>query len=65
MLAFSGAQEALFWVLAELLRDGGHAVVTVPNYQSMETIPLASSGSVSGLPLWEGSGPDLALDARP
>ena len=59
VLAFSGAQEALFWVLAELLRDGGHAVVAVPNYQSMETIPLASSASVSGLPLWEGSGPDL------
>lgn len=59
VLAFSGAQEALFWVLAELLRDGGHAVVTVPNYQSMEAIPLASSASVSGLPLWEGNGPDL------
>lgn len=59
VLTFAGAQEALFWVLAELLREGGHAVVTLPNYQSIETIPLASSGQVSGLPLWEGSGADL------
>lgn len=59
VLAFTGAQEALFWVLAELLVDGGHAVVTVPNYQSMESIPLASSAEVSGLPLWTGTGPDL------
>lgn len=59
VLAFAGAQEALFWVLADLLRDGGHAVVTVPNYQSIETVPLASSASVSGLPLWTASGSDL------
>jgi aspartate/methionine/tyrosine aminotransferase len=59
VLAFTGAQEALFWLLAELLCDGGHAVVAVPNYQSAETIPLASSASVSGLPLWQGTGADL------
>jgi len=59
VLAFAGAQEALFWLLAELLRDGGHAVVTVPNYQSVETVPLASPASVSGLPLWTGTGADL------
>jgi aspartate/methionine/tyrosine aminotransferase len=59
VLAFAGAQEALFWVLAELLADGGHAVVTVPNYQSVETVPLASSASVSGLPLWAGDGAAL------
>ncbi len=59
VLAFAGAQEALFWLLADLLRDGGHAVVTVPNYQSIETVPLASPASVSGLPLWTGTGADL------
>lgn len=59
VLAFSGAQEALFLLLAELLGDGGHAVVTVPNYQSIETVPLATPASVSGLPLWTGTGADL------
>jgi len=59
VLAFAGAQEALFWLLAELLRDGGHAVVTVPNYQSIESVPLAGPGTVSGLPLWTGAGEQL------
>ncbi len=59
VLVFAGAQEALFWTLVELLRDGGHAIVTVPNYQSIESIPLATSAEVSGLPLWLGTGADL------
>ena len=59
LVCFAGAQEGLFWTLADLLRDGGHAVVTVPNYQSMESVPLASPAEVSGLPLWTGSGSDL------
>ena len=59
VLAFTGAQEALFWLLAELLHDGGHAVVTVPNYQSVETMPLAGPADVTGLPLWRGSGAEL------
>lgn len=59
VLAFAGAQEALFWVLAELLKDGGHAVVNVPNYQSLEAVPLAGPAQVSGLPLWQGAGSDL------
>jgi aspartate/methionine/tyrosine aminotransferase len=59
VLTFAGAQEALFWVLSAVLRDGGHAVVTVPNYQSLETIPQHSDASVSGLPLWSGSGADV------
>ena len=59
VLSFAGAQEALFWVLAELLRDGGHAIVTVPNYQSLEAVPVASGADVSGLPLWRGTGAEL------
>jgi len=59
VLTFAGAQEGLFWTLAELLRGGGHAVVTVPNYQSMESLPLSSPAEVTGLPLWRGSGADL------
>lgn len=31
VLTSAGAQEALCWVLAKLLSDGGHAVVGVPN----------------------------------
>lgn len=51
VLAFAGAEEALFWALAELLGPGDHAVVTVPNYQSMESIPLATGAAVDGLVL--------------
>lgn len=59
VLAFAGAQEALFWVLSAVLHQGGHAVVTVPNYQSLETIPQATGARVSGLPLWTGHGSQL------
>jgi aspartate/methionine/tyrosine aminotransferase len=59
VLSFAGAQEALFWVMAELLCDGGHAVVTVPNYQSLESVPVSTGADISGLPLWQGEGPDL------
>jgi aspartate/methionine/tyrosine aminotransferase len=65
VLAFAGAQEALFWVLAELLRDGGHAVVTVPNYQSIESVPIACGADVSGLALWTGRGADLRWTLDP
>ena len=43
---------------------GDHAIVTAPNYQSMESIPLAAGVEVTGLPIWRGSGSDLewALD---
>ncbi len=59
VLTFCGAQEAMFWVLQELLGDGDHAVVTVPNYQSMESVPLATGAAVTGVPLWRGAGADL------
>ncbi|MGB7450454.1 MAG: pyridoxal phosphate-dependent aminotransferase [Ornithinimicrobium sp.] len=59
LVCFAGAQEGLFWTLADVLRDGGHAVVTVPNYQSLESVPLATPAEVSGLPLWRGTGSDL------
>src|SRR4051812_37766428 len=41
VLTFAGAEEAMFWALRELVGEGDHAVVTVPNYQSMESLPLA------------------------
>jgi aspartate/methionine/tyrosine aminotransferase len=59
VLSFAGAQEALFWVMAELLCEGGHAVITVPNYQSLESVPVSTGAQVSGLPLWRGEGAEL------
>jgi aspartate/methionine/tyrosine aminotransferase len=62
VLAFAGAEEAMYWALQELVGPGDHAVVTVPNYQSMETLTLRTGAEVSG---WElrpenGWAPDLA-----
>ena len=49
MLAFAGAEEALFWAMQELVGPGDHAVVTVPCYQAMETVTLATGADVSAL----------------
>ena len=59
---FAGAEEAMYWALQELVGPGDHAIVTVPNYQSMETVTLRTGAEVSG---WElrpenGWAPDLA-----
>ena len=58
-LGFAGAGEALFWAMQLFIEAGDHAIVTVPNYQSIETIPLATGVEVSGLQLWTGDGADL------
>jgi aspartate/methionine/tyrosine aminotransferase len=63
VLAFAGAEEALFWALQELLGPGDHAVVTVPNYQSMESVALATGAAVDGLVLRGEDGWALDLDA--
>ncbi|MGL4743232.1 MAG: aminotransferase class I/II-fold pyridoxal phosphate-dependent enzyme, partial [Dermatophilaceae bacterium] len=62
VLAFAGAQEAMFWAMQELVGAGDHAVVTVPNYQAMESIPRAAGAEVSGLVLREDTGWALDLD---
>jgi aspartate/methionine/tyrosine aminotransferase len=49
VLTFSGAEEAIFWLMQELVGPDGHAIVTVPNYQSMETVTLATRADVSPL----------------
>ena len=49
VLCFSGAEEALFWAMEELLEPGLHAIVTVPNYQSMESVAIATGADVSGV----------------
>jgi aspartate/methionine/tyrosine aminotransferase len=51
VLAFAGAEEAMFWALQEMLAPGDHAVVTVPNYQSMESLAIATGADVDGLVL--------------
>jgi aspartate/methionine/tyrosine aminotransferase len=62
VLVFAGAEEAMFWALQELVGPGEHAVVTVPNYQSMESVTLATGAAVSGLPLEPNRGWALDLD---
>lgn len=63
VLVFAGAEEAMFWALLELVGPGDHAVVTVPNYQSMESLPTASGADVSGLMLRPEDGWALDVDA--
>jgi aspartate/methionine/tyrosine aminotransferase len=62
VLAFTGAQEALFWAMQELVGPGDHAVVTVPCYQSMETVPLATGAEVSPFVMRRENGWALDLD---
>jgi aspartate/methionine/tyrosine aminotransferase len=59
VLAFAGAEEAMFWAMQLFVEAGDHAIVTVPNYQSMESVTIATGADVSGLPIWEGSGSSL------
>ena len=49
VLTFAGAEEALFWAMQELAGPGDHAVITVPCYQAMETVTLATGAEVSAL----------------
>lgn len=51
VLAYAGAEEGLYWLMQEAAGPGDHVVVTVPNYQSMETLALATGAQVSGLAL--------------
>jgi aspartate/methionine/tyrosine aminotransferase len=62
VLTFAGAEEAMFWALQELAGPGDHAVVTVPNYQSMESLTIATGADVDGLVLHPSDG--WALDLR-
>ena len=63
VLAFAGAEEALYWLLQLLAGPGDHVVVTVPNYQAIETLPLAAGADVTGVLLDESDGWRLDLDA--
>jgi aspartate/methionine/tyrosine aminotransferase len=63
VLAFAGAEEALYWAMQALAGPGGHAVITVPNYQSLESVPLAAGVEVTGVLLDENDGWRLDRDA--
>lgn len=62
VLAFSGAEEGIYWLMQEAAGPGDHVVLTVPNYQSMESVALASGAQVSGLVLRPEHGWALDLD---
>lgn len=62
ILTFAGAEEGLYCAMLALLEPGDHAIVTVPNYQSMETLPVTIAGSVTGVPLRPENGWQLDLD---
>jgi aspartate/methionine/tyrosine aminotransferase len=61
VLAFAGAEEGLYCAMHALLRPQDHAVVLVPNYQSMESVPRAIC-EVSGVALHGDRNWDLDLD---
>jgi aspartate/methionine/tyrosine aminotransferase len=63
VLTFAGADEALYWVMQVFCGPGDHVVVTVPNYQALETVPLTCGAQVSGVLLDQDDGWRLDLDA--
>lgn len=61
VLTFAGAEEGIYCALRVLLEKSDHAIVSVPNYQSMETLAIECAGSVTGIALHAANGwqPDL------
>lgn len=59
VLVFAGAGEALFWTMQLFVEPGDHVLVTMPNYQAIESVPIATGVEVEGLPLWAGEGSSL------
>ncbi|MDC8014582.1 aminotransferase class I/II-fold pyridoxal phosphate-dependent enzyme [Tahibacter soli] len=70
VLCFAGAEEGLYCAMLALLGPEDHAIVTVPNYQSMETLPASICGAVSGWRLraengWQPDPDELRALIRP
>ncbi len=59
ILGFAGAGEAIFWAMQVFTEPGDHVIVPFPNYQSMESVPVAAGVEVEGFELWSGEGADL------
>jgi aspartate/methionine/tyrosine aminotransferase len=69
VLCFAGAEEALYLAMQVLLGPDDHAIVTTPNYQAAETVPL-SLCAVTGVALdpdrdWALDLDELAAAIRP
>lgn len=62
VLVFAGAEEAIFWSMRVLAGPGDHVIVTAPNYQALETIPITTGAEVTGVLLDEASGWRLDLE---
>jgi aspartate/methionine/tyrosine aminotransferase len=62
LLCFAGAEEGIYCVMHALLGRDDHAVVLVPNYQSVEEVPL-SLCAVTGVALREEDNWELDVDA--
>ena len=60
VLCFAGAEEGLYCAMHALLEAGDHAIVLVPNYQSMESVPR-SLCEVSGVALKAENGWNLDI----
>jgi aspartate/methionine/tyrosine aminotransferase len=70
ILVFAGAEEGIYCTMAALLGPDDHAIVSVPNYQSMETLALRNAGAVTGLALhaqnrWQPDLDELRRALRP
>lgn len=62
VLVFAGAEESIFWSMQVLAGPGDHVIVTAPNYQALEAIPLTTGAEVTGVLLDESAGWRLDLD---
>ena len=63
VICFAGAQEGIFCAMHAVLDAGDHAIVVVPNYQSLESLPRAICGdAVTGIALRADDGWRLDLD---
>lgn len=61
VICFAGAEEGLYCAMHALLGPSDHAIVLVPNYQSMESVPR-SICAVTGIALNENDGWNLDID---
>lgn len=62
ILCFAGAEEGIYAAMRVMLTPNDHAIVSVPNYQAAETVPLGLC-AVTGVPLLEDENWRLDLDA--
>ena len=62
ILCFAGAEEGMYCAMHALLRPGEHAIILVPNYQSMESIPQTITAELTGVALRPENDWDLDID---